>query len=144
MSDIRYGLTTAPAAEDLDAIGKGISEYNLETIGNNDRVQLALFARDGEGRLIGGVNASLKWEWLHVHGLWVDKAHRHQGVGSRLLEDIIAEAAARGVYRVQLETMSFQALGFYLKHGFTVFAQIEGKPTGHTLYYLKREGPSAQ
>jgi hypothetical protein len=40
---------------------------------------------------------------------------------------------------IHLETTSFQALDFYLKNGYEVFGQLEGKPAGHTWYYLKKE-----
>lgn len=40
---------------------------------------------------------------------------------------------------MQVETLSFQAIGFYLKSGYQVFAQLDDKPPGHTWYYLKKE-----
>lgn len=38
-----------------------------------------------------------------------------------------------------LETAEFQALAFYLKHGYEVFGRLPGKPAGHTWYYLKKD-----
>jgi protein subunit release factor A len=52
---------------------------------------------------------------------------------------IEAEAAARDIRKVQVETLSFQAIGFYLKQGYEIFAQLDDKPPGHTWYYLKKE-----
>jgi hypothetical protein len=48
-----------------------------------------------------------------------------------------AEALAMGVNRVYLESTDFQAVGFYKKRGYQVFAQLEDQPPGHICYYLK-------
>jgi len=48
-----------------------------------------------------------------------------------------AEARAMGVSQAYLETTAFQALGFYEKRGYQIFAQLKNQPPGHICYYLK-------
>jgi hypothetical protein len=36
------------------------------------------------------------------------------------------------------DTFSFQALDFYKKHGYVVFAKLNDIPPGHSRYYLKK------
>jgi hypothetical protein len=40
---------------------------------------------------------------------------------------------------VHLDTMSFQALPFYQKQGYTVFGILEDLPEGHRRYYLRKD-----
>jgi hypothetical protein len=37
-----------------------------------------------------------------------------------------------------LDTMSFQALDFYLKLGYTVFGRLDDLPEGHSRIFLKK------
>lgn len=48
-----------------------------------------------------------------------------------------AESITMGVYQAYLETTDFQALGFYEKRGYQIFAHLENQPPGHKCYYLK-------
>jgi hypothetical protein len=47
-------------------------------------------------------------------------------------------ATAQGITQAHLETTSFQARGFYERHGYTVFGVLEGKPVGHAWFYMKK------
>ena len=49
-----------------------------------------------------------------------------------------AEAIAMDVQQAYLETTDFQALDFYKKRGYHVFAQLENQPPGHICYYMKK------
>jgi GNAT superfamily N-acetyltransferase len=46
------------------------------------------------------------------------------------------EARARGCERVLLDTLSFQALGFYKKLGYAEFGHLEGFSGKHKRHYL--------
>ena len=47
-------------------------------------------------------------------------------------------AARRGCHRASLDTTSFQALPFYLKHGYAIWGQLDDFPIGHSRYFLKK------
>ncbi len=123
----------------IQAIREGLHQYNLAATGRADGKRLALVLRDDNGEIIGGLLAELYWDWLHVSVLWLREDHRRQGHGRRLLQLAEQEALKHGITRAHLETGSFQALPFYQKHGYEVFAELPDKPKGHTWYYLKKE-----
>jgi ribosomal protein S18 acetylase RimI-like enzyme len=70
--------------------------------------------------------------------LWVNEKYRGQGIGSDLLKEIEAAAMTKGFYGSHLETTDFQAAEFYRKNGYEVFGELEGKPEGHTWFYMKK------
>jgi GNAT superfamily N-acetyltransferase len=142
MSEIYYQPVENPSEGDLDPIGEGLDQYNISCLGPQygyNPIRLAIFARGEDGKIVGGASGKLLWEWLHVDMLWVSECCRGQGVGSRLLERIEALAAEKGFRHVHLETTSFQAEGFYLKKGYTEFGRLDGKPSGVTWHYLKKD-----
>jgi GNAT superfamily N-acetyltransferase len=71
--------------------------------------------------LLGGTY----WGWLYVSILWIDEKYRKNGIGSKLLKDAETEALRRGCEYAHLDTMSFQALGFYKKKKYRVKTVIK-------------------
>jgi len=135
-------VTFDPPSEDVAAIERGLHAYNVAHLGEDvidNYHQVAVVARDVEGNIVGGVHGELCWDWLYIKTLWVAESHRAQQAGSRLLAALEEAALCRGFSRAHLETTDFQALDFYLKHGYEVFGRLPGKPAGHTWYYLKKD-----
>jgi hypothetical protein len=50
-----------------------------------------------------------------------------------------AEARQRGAQHAYLDTFSFQAPGFYKKHGYQVFGELQDFPPGHQRYFLTKQ-----
>ena len=63
---------------------------------------------------------------------------RGQSQGERLLLAVEQEARTRGCKRAVVETSSFQAPGFYKRHGFEEFGQVEFGFGGHTRIFLRK------
>ena len=61
--------------------------------------------------------------------VWVHPDSRGSGVGSRLLHDFEAEAVKRGCTHVFVTSFTFQAPGFYERHGYGEIFRWEGVPT---------------
>jgi GNAT superfamily N-acetyltransferase len=99
---------------------------------------LRVFARDADGRIIGGLLADTYWQYLEVHKLWVSQAHRNKGHASRSMNAAEDEARLRGCKHALLDTFSFQALGFYQKLGYTEFGRLEGFSGKHKRHYLHK------
>jgi len=61
------------------------------------------------------------------------------GLGSKLLKAAEAEAKGRGCGFAHLDTMSFQAKGFYEKNGYSVKYEIKDIPKGFSKYLMIKE-----
>jgi GNAT superfamily N-acetyltransferase len=80
----------------------------------------------------------MHWGWLHVSILWLHEDVRGQGYGGQLIR--MAEDIARGrsCHHAHLDTMSFQAPGFYHKLGYQEFGRLEELPRGHSRIFLHK------
>jgi GNAT superfamily N-acetyltransferase len=131
-----------PRPEDIRILEDLIHDFNEAATGIRDGKYLALFLRDGDGRVIGGL---FGWTWgatCYVRYLFVPQELRRQGYGSRLMRMVEDEAKVRGCHQIALETHDFQAPEFYCRLGFEVVGLIEGYPIGHnSLSMVKRLSP---
>jgi GNAT superfamily N-acetyltransferase len=142
MTNITYNTYLRPPEEVTNPIEHGLHEYNLSVLGPEviyNYAKIAIAARDEHGQIIGGIIGDFVWGWLHIQTLWVATEQRGKDIGTHLLQQIEQDARGRGIHQATLETTSFQAHDFYLKNGFEVVGAIEGKPKGHTWYYMKKE-----
>jgi GNAT superfamily N-acetyltransferase len=108
---------------------RGEVEAEVRAIVGDPRAGLLLVA-ESEGRIAGVLGAS--WQRaIHVPGryatiqdLWVDAAHRSNGIGAELIEEMVRQAREQGVGRIEvgLPKESFAAIrateAFYLGNGF--------------------------
>jgi GNAT superfamily N-acetyltransferase len=99
-------------------------------------VRTVLSARDGRGRLLGGLILESYWRESYIELLWLSARARDDGLGSRLLEEAELRARKRGSRIIHLNSYSFQAPGFYAKHGYRRFGRIAGSPPGESRHYF--------
>ncbi len=137
-SDLAFEATESPDASAVEAVRRGLAAWNDSQIGPSPHVPVGVFVRDPTGRVRGGATGYVGWGWLYVERLWVDEEFRGRHVGTELLMRLERLALDRGVNRFQVGTTSFQALGFYQKMGYEVFAELADHPPGHTDYFLKK------
>jgi len=142
MPTVTFDTIDDPPSESLQPIHEGLVAYDRTQLADRppaESCRVAVLARADDGAVIGGIVGELFYDWLHVSTLWVDESHRKQNIGSQLVSALEGAAITHGVFHSHLETTSFQALGFYQKQGYEIFGQLEGKPAGHTWYYLKKD-----
>jgi GNAT superfamily N-acetyltransferase len=132
-------LEEAADANDVRAIGAGLEAYNRLFAPPDNYRPLTVTLRTAGGTLVGGLLGETYWGWLHVRILWLDEHARGRGYGSRLLAKAEEEAVRRGCYHAHLDTMSFQALPFYERHGYTVFGVLHDLPPGHSRYFMQKQ-----
>ena len=118
MSTQRQSIEDEPSAADIRALEDGLYRYNVQQTGRDDGRWLALFLRDADGTVVGGLNGWTWAGWLKVSNLWLRDDLRRQHHGSELLQAAETEAVARGCTRATLDTYSVQAPGFYQKRGY--------------------------
>lgn len=83
-------------------------------------------------RLVG----SVFFNGFHIELLATSPDTRSAGYGGALLEHAISIAKDKGVHFVTLETMSFNAPNFYLKHGFEVLKKVDDSPIDGTSHFF--------
>ena len=77
-------------------LGRRLRYFNYGFVGQYPESKpVWLSARDGEGRMVGGLRGYVFLYWLHIDVLWVDEAARGTGLGSALLTQ--AETKAKAV-----------------------------------------------
>ncbi len=128
-----------PDPNDVQVIEDGLTAFNLRHAPPDNYQRLVVLLRGADHRLVGGIVGNTWWGWLRIDVLWIDESLRHQGWGTRLMRAAEVEAILRGCHHVFLDTLSFQALPFYLRLGFTVFGQLDDLPIGHQRYFLQKK-----
>ena len=128
-----------PSEVDFESLKVGLTNYNESFTGSVLTEKVSSFLKDEEGLVVGGILGEVNWNWMHIQGLWVDESVRKEGWGSKLLENLEEHALSKGISNIRLETTTFQALGFYLKSGYSIFGQLPEMPQGHTSYFLQKQ-----
>ena len=131
-------LEAEPQPGDINAIVKGLTEFNRQKTSGAMPEYLLATVRDGEGTLVGGLFGATYLGWLQVHSVWLPDALRGRDFGTRLMTIAEMEALRRGCTRAFLETFDFQALPFYEKCGYTVFSRLADFPPGGARYALTK------
>ena len=132
-----FSVTAEPAAEDLAAIAAGLSSFNDADAGPANRVPLAVLVREG-GNLVGGISGYTAWGWLYVQWLWLDDAHRGQGLAAQMLEAAEHEARERGCRAAWIDTFNPVALKVYERAGYVPFGALEDFPPGRSRTFLQK------
>ena len=132
-------VNDTPDPQDVNLVRQGLYEYNCTFAPDGGFRPLTIFLRDSDGKLVGGLLGGTYWGWLHVDILWLDESVRRQGYGQQMMAMAEQEALQRGCHHAHLDTMSFQARGFYEKLGYEVFGVLDDLPKGHSRIFLKKE-----
>lgn len=89
--------------------------------------------------IIAGITAILYcWKCLYINIIWVNDQFRHQGLGTQLVKKVEMDAKELGCTLIHLDTFDFQAKEFYLKHGYTIFGELDDCPPGHKRFFFKK------
>src|SRR5471032_719406 len=133
--DMQIEVTDAPTVIDEEFVVAQTRAYNAKFTQEDVR-PLCVFMRDDDQCVIAGLTAKTYWEYLEVQFLRVSEPHRNGGLASQLIETAEGEARKRGCKHAYLDTLSFQALGFYEKQGYREFGRIGGFSGVHERYFL--------
>ena len=127
-------------ARDVTFINQSLSWHNAEKAGESGYRPLHIFVRDSKGAVVAGVLGTTYWGWLVLDIIWVDAKLRGHGYGRKLLRMAEAEAINRRCQHSYLDTFSFQgAMPFYKAEGYLTFGALEGFPTGHRRFFMKKD-----
>jgi GNAT superfamily N-acetyltransferase len=119
-------------------INEGFRRHNFEQTGLHGRQPSVAFTlRDGDD-LAGAVVVKLFWGQLNVISLFVADKWRGQGVAQRLIDRAHDYGRENGCDFSFLETLSFQAEGFYRKNGYETEMRRDGYAAGASFLYMKK------
>jgi len=133
-----YQITSVEKPE-WNLIGGGIHQFNTQQAGDPQEQNMCFVLRSPQGEVVGGIIGATHWGWFYINLMWIKEELRGQGYGHRLLTLAEEEAHRRGAKNAYLDTFSFQAPGFYQKHGYQVFGQLPDFPDGHQRYFLTKQ-----
>ena len=128
-------LESQPLPAEMAVVIKGLTAFNAAQAGGDTPNYLFVVVRAEDGSVAGGLVGATYLGWLQVQAVWVSEELRGQGFGHQLMKLAEAEAIQRGCPRVFLETLSFQALPFYEKCGYTIVSQVADFPPGRGSRY---------
>lgn len=100
--------------------------------------EVSLFLKDDNGVVRGGILAEVCWNWLEIHTFMIDEDIRKSGFGTKLLLELEEIALEKECDFIKVDTLSFQALGFYEKNGYRVFGSLDNVGRDYKHYYLKK------
>jgi GNAT superfamily N-acetyltransferase len=131
MVELAIDLTDAPTQEAERVITEGLDDFNAEQAGYRDWRSLAVLARrPGSGEVVGGLLGRTSLGLLFIHLVFLPPEARGQRLGTRILQMTEAEALRRGCRSAVLYTISFQAPGFYERHGWRELGRVPCDPEG--------------
>ena len=131
-------MNNSPTENEIKYIRESLNQFNNEIVGEDGHTPLCIVEYDDNSNIIGGIIGGTYWGWMYVDILWVHENHRNKGIGSRLLGEAEKEASRRGCHHVHLDTMSWQAPGFYKKRGYEVIGVLPDIPSGNQKYLLMK------
>jgi 8-oxo-dGTP pyrophosphatase MutT (NUDIX family)/GNAT superfamily N-acetyltransferase len=137
MEIIQQPLTT----ELKDKIYSGFKEHAIQVTGQDGIGDPIAFISRENNELIGAVVVQPFWGTLHIKYVWVKEAHRRKKIGTLLTQKACEYGSNLNYPFAFVETMSFQALGFYQKLGFTLEFTRSGYADGLAFHYLKKNFP---
>jgi GNAT superfamily N-acetyltransferase len=129
-SEPRLILTDTPSDAAQAIIGHGLAQYNEEQAGYRDWRDLAVVVTDATDEVRGGLLRRTSLGLLFVDLFYLPPEMRRSGIGSRVFAMAEEEAVRRGCISGVLFTISFQAPGFYSRHGWREVARIPCLPAG--------------
>ena len=139
---VSYAEFDLPPPELAQTVDDGLERHNQQAAPLADVRPLGAFASDEEGRTIGGAVGRTWGRCCELQQLWVDADQRKRGIASQLLRRFEARATGRGCSVFYLTTLSFQAPGFYRKHGYSILGEIRGYPQEIAKYLMIKESPA--
>jgi GNAT superfamily N-acetyltransferase len=119
------------------AVLGGLLRYNGEKMGKQKYKRLAVSLREGK-KIVGGITGEVWTTVLFIQLFWLEQKFRGNDHGTKLIKAIEDEARRFGASRSYLDTMSFQAPGFYRACGYEEFGSIEGYPEGVTRHWFTK------
>ena len=127
-----------PPQELVDFLNQKIVDFNVKNRELNQRYPIAVTVNNSDNEVIAGAYGVTFGHWLQLNILWVNEEFRGEDYGSKLLNQIETAAKERGCHYCLLDTLDFQAMPFYKKHGYQVNWTQENYPLTGCKYFMSK------
>lgn len=132
-------LIDQPTDADEAVIQSGLAEYNALKAGYRDWRPVAALLRDPDtNETLGGMIGRTSYGLLFIDLVYLPETMRGQDIGSRLLGMMEQEGVRRGCQSGFLYTVTYQAPGFYARHGWAEFGRIACDPPGTARVFMSK------
>ncbi len=125
-----------PNEKDLEFISNNLDQNTFNKTGLEKSGEFALFIKDGESKLYGGLSAKLFYGCLYIDELFVAKDIRGKGFGTHLIERAEEIGKENDCNFAAVNTMEWEAKGFYEKVGYKLKYTESGYANNSKLHYL--------
>jgi ribosomal protein S18 acetylase RimI-like enzyme len=98
--------------------------FNSKFIDLNNHEYCAYY-KDSSEKIVAGLYAESYGSVFYIHYLWIDEEQRGRRLGHLLLDSAESHARHLGCASVSVDTFSFQAPNFYLKHNFQIIGELD-------------------
>ena len=124
------------SSDTFQSLLEGMKAFNKAAVGVGGAQKFNVALREENGRVVGGVAATLAADSLYLDVVWNEDSVRGQGHGRTMMELIEVEARRRGAHYAWLYTMSWQARPFYGKLGYTCIGEMPFLEDRHRQYVM--------
>jgi GNAT superfamily N-acetyltransferase len=139
MTTLHIEISDQPNSDAERILGGGLAAFNEAITGYNDRRLLTVLIKDPETQqILGGITGKTTLGMAFLDLFHLPDSLRGTGLGSQLLQAFEEEARRRGCRNAVLYTLSFQAPGFYEKHGWVRFGELPCEPEGCSRVFLSK------
>lgn len=118
-----WHIDSDAAPEDLAVVSTGVLAHGRRQAHDGDAKPINCLVRDG-GLVVAGGLGRTEYLRLFILHLWVAEHLRRQGIASRILRELEAEAARRGCRDALIETMDDEVAALYLRLGYRLLAHV--------------------
>lgn len=139
MNNINIRITNDGNEQDINDIFNMLKAFNLSNREKSQNVPIGIFYEDDNGKKLAGLTGETFGNWLCIHYLFVEERLRKEGIGSELLLAAEREAKERGCKYAFVDTFSFQAPQFYIRHGYEEVFTLDKYPYTGKRYYFTKE-----
>ncbi len=128
-----------PTNAEIQILQDGIADYAKQMKRQEPLKFFGYFVRDNENHIKGGCNGCIYYGCLYIDNLWVAEELRGKTYGTQLMQ--FAEQFGKNNHALfsTVNTMDWEALGFYKKLGYAVEFERTGYINNSTFYFLKKD-----
>jgi len=139
MKHYQITFETNPSPDDIQVLGDNIMAHAKQQKNQDSLKFFAFFIRDENNKVMGGCNGCTLYGSLYIDQLWVADLLRDQGYGTQLIKAAEQFGHKHQCTFATVNTMDWEALGFYQKLGFEIEFVRHGFQHDSSFYFLRKQ-----